>query len=83
MTAPASTARRETIAELAILDAHLASTEYVGGATLTMGDIAVGCAAWRWMALPVERPALANLQRWFDALAVRPAYRNVVMLPLT
>ena len=76
-------ARQETITELAILDAHLASNQYVGGTTLTMGDIAVGCAAWRWMALPVERPALANLQRWFDALAVRPAYRNVVMLPLT
>jgi len=35
------------------------------------------------MALPIERPALPNLQRWFDSLATRPAYRRVVMLPLT
>ena len=40
-------------------------------------------AGWRWMALPVARPALSNLQRRFDTLAARPAYRNVVMLPLT
>lgn len=75
--------RQETIDELKILDAHLASSAFVGGDTLTMGDIAVGCAVWRWMALPVERPALAHLQRWFDSLAARPAYRKVVMVALT
>jgi glutathione S-transferase len=47
-----------------------------------MGDIAVGCAAWRWFAMPIQRPALPALQRWFDTLAERPAYRRVVMQPL-
>jgi glutathione S-transferase len=75
--------RQETVAELKILDARLASSAFVGGETFTMGDIAVGCAVWRWMALPVERPALAHLQRWFDTLAARPAYRKVVMIALT
>ncbi|MEP7060904.1 MAG: glutathione S-transferase family protein [Betaproteobacteria bacterium] len=77
------TVRQESFAELTILDAHLATTEYVGGTTLTMGDIAVGCGVWRWMALPIERPPLPHLQRWFDMLAARAAYRKVVMLPLT
>ena len=76
-------ARLESFAVLQVLDAHLTSSKFVGGAAFTMGDIAVGCAVWRWMALPVARPALSNLQRWFDTLAARPAYRNVVMLPLT
>jgi glutathione S-transferase len=75
--------RLETVEVLRVLDAQLAATEFVGGDTFTMGDIAVGCAAWRWMALPIERPALPNLQRWFDSLAARSAYRRVVMLPLT
>jgi len=48
-----------------------------------MGDIPMGCAIWRWMALPVERPALANLQRWFEALRERAPYKSVVMLPVT
>jgi hypothetical protein len=41
-------ARLETIEVLQILDARLDSHDYVGGASLTMGDIATGCAAWRW-----------------------------------
>jgi glutathione S-transferase len=75
-------ARQEAIAEMRILDAHLAGAHYVGGAVFTMGDIAVGCAAWRWFAMPIQRPALPALQRWFDTLAERPAYRRVVMQPL-
>ena len=75
-------ARRESIAELAILDAHLARHAFVGGAAFSMGDLGVGSCVWRWMALPIARPALPHLQRWFDALASRPAYRRVVMQPL-
>ncbi len=75
--------RQETVEVLNVLDARLASSTFVGGESFTMGDIAVGCAVWRWMALPVERPALIHLQRWFDTLAVRPAYRKIVMITLT
>ena len=75
-------ARRETLEALRILDAHLAGREFVGGHTFTMGDIALGCAVWRWMSLPIERDELPQVQRWFDALSKREAYRKVVMLPL-
>jgi glutathione S-transferase len=68
---------------LRILNAHLGSHAYVGGDSLTMGDIALGCPAWRWFAMPMERPALPHLQRWFEALASRAAYRRTVMLPLS
>ena len=49
---------------------------YIAGEDLTMGDIPMGCAIWRWMALPIERPVLANLQRWFDTLRERRAYKE-------
>ena len=68
---------------LGILDAHLATRAFVAGDDFTMGDIPVGCGVWRWMALPIERPPLPNLQRWFDALAQRPAFAKTVMTPLT
>lgn len=68
---------------LGILDAHLATRAFVAGDDFTMGDIPVGCGVWRWMALPIERPPLPNLQRWFDALAQRPAFATTVMTPLT
>jgi len=68
---------------LEYFDAHLKHRMYVAGGELTMGDIPMGCAIWRWMSLPVERPVLANVQRWFDTLRGRAAYEKVVMLPIS
>jgi len=48
-----------------------------------MGDIPMGCAIWRWLSVPVERPSLPNIQQWFGNLRQRPAYQNVVMLPIS
>lgn len=75
--------RLKTAKVLGILDAHLATRAFVAGDAFTMGDIPVGCGVWRWMALPIERPPLPNLQRWFDALAQRPAFAKTVMTSLT
>lgn len=75
--------RREAVAVLAVLEAHLQRHAFAGGAAFTMGDIGIGCAAWRWFAMPIERPPLPALQRWFDTLAQRPAFRRVVMQPLS
>jgi glutathione S-transferase len=75
--------RLKTAEVLAILDNHLISRAYVAGNALTIGDIPLGCAIWRWMGMPIERPELRNVQRWFDSLALRPAYKTIVMLPLS
>jgi glutathione S-transferase len=75
--------RVKTADVLGILDQYLASRAFVAGDAFTMGDIPLGCAIWRWMALPIERPARPNVQRWFDALSQRSAFKSVVMLPLT
>ncbi len=66
-----------------ILDDHLADRPFVGGDRLTMGDIPVGCAYWRYRNLEVPRPELPHLERWFARLAERPGYRAHVMLPLS
>jgi glutathione S-transferase len=66
-----------------ILDNHLAGRPFVAGERLTMGDIPVGCAFWRYRNLAVERPPLGHLERWHEALAGREAYRRHVMLPVT
>jgi glutathione S-transferase len=76
-------ARQQSGDTLAILDRHLAANAYVAGDSFTAGDIALGAGVWRWFALPIERAPMPNLQRWFDALGARPAYRSIVMLPLT
>jgi glutathione S-transferase len=68
---------------LTTLDARLAGSKYVAGDTLTMGDVPVGCAVFRWFNLPIERPPLPHLEAWYKRLAERPAYRTHAMQPLT
>jgi len=68
---------------LGYLDAHLKNRAFVAGDALTIGDIPMGCAVWRWISVPAEKPDLPNLQRWFDALSQRAPYKKVVMLPIS
>lgn len=68
---------------LTYLDTFLQDRKYIAGDTFSIGDIPMGCAIWRWFALPIERRALPNVQRWFDLLNTRPAYAKVVMQPLS
>ncbi len=75
--------RLKTAEILAYLDAHLRNRNYIVGDALTMGDIPLGCAIWRWVSLPIDRPELANVQRWFETLGTRPAFSKIVMQPLT
>lgn len=67
----------------AILDRHLADVPYVLGNQLSMADIPVGCAAYRWHRMDFERPELPNLRRWWDGLVERETYAKNVMVPLT
>jgi glutathione S-transferase len=72
-------AKRRADAAFSILDAQLSRSRYVAGAQLTMGDIALGYAPHRWFMLPVERPTLPHVERWYGELRERPAYREHVV----
>jgi len=48
-----------------------------------MGDIPLGCFAYAWFEMPIERPELPHLQAWYQRLRQRPAYQRAVMTPLT
>jgi glutathione S-transferase len=68
---------------LAIPDQYLANRPYFAGNSLTIGDIPLGCHVHLWMRLPIERPAHQNLQRWFDRLCTRAAFKKIVDIPLS
>lgn len=59
-----------------ILDARLSDRPFVGGAAVGMGDIALGNAVHRWFKLPIERPDLRHVKRWYERLCERPSYRE-------
>jgi glutathione S-transferase len=70
-------------ASFGLLDKHLSSREYVAGSELTMGDIPVGCAFWRYSKLDVPKPRLAACDAWHQRLQERPGFRQHVAMPLS
>lgn len=66
-----------------ILDRHLANRDYVAASHMTIADIPLGAAAYRWYGIDVEHPELPALKSWYDRLAARPAFKDHVMLPIT
>jgi glutathione S-transferase len=76
-------ARKRLAANWDIADAQLAKSEYIAGKSFTIADIPLGVAAYRWFNLPIERPAQANVERWYQRLTQRPAFKAHCMLPLT
>jgi len=64
-----------------LLDTELAKHPYLTGDALTLADIAVGTALYRYYELDIERPQLPHVEAWYDRLRERDAYRNHVMIP--
>ena len=66
-----------------LLDGALAGRDYLGGAELSLADIALGVHVHRWFAFDIARPEMAHLQGWYGRLLGRPAYAAHVALPMT
>jgi glutathione S-transferase len=71
-------AKVKTTEAAKILDARLGKTNFAAGSTFSYGDIPVGVMIYRYMKLVPERPKLANLERWYAAIAERKAFRDHV-----
>jgi glutathione S-transferase len=64
----------------AIVEKELAAKPFIAGDNLTIGDIAVGGGLYRYFTLPIARPSLPNLERYYAGLVARPAYKTHVMV---
>jgi glutathione S-transferase len=74
----------KTTAAVKILDDHFAKSQYAAGDAFSMGDIPIAIMSYRYRELVPERPALANFERWYAAIAARPAFKeHVSSIPLT
>lgn len=80
-TVAAGVAKAEAL--MAILDQHLAERGFLAGERFGMADIVVGCGAHRWLNMPVERIARPHVERWYAAIAARPAAGPALPLPVT
>lgn len=61
-------------AQIAILDGHIKGREFFALDKLTLADIALAPIVGRCLNFPLERPAMPNLEAWFDRMKARPAY---------
>jgi glutathione S-transferase len=77
----ASRAKGEKFA--AVLDEHLAGRDHVAAGAFSAADISVGCAAHRWLGLPMPKQARPHIERWYAALTKRPGARQVLSLPVS
>ncbi len=80
---PAAAARSVQAMEplLDLLEAHLATREYMAADRFTMADVPIGCELHRWFGLPADlyaRPSWPHLERYFTALRERPGARGVL-----
>ncbi len=75
--------KKKTTEAVAILDDELAKRAFLAGEAFSYGDIPSAVMANRYRALVPERPAFKHFERWFAAVAARPAFKNqVAAVPL-
>jgi glutathione S-transferase len=63
------------------LDRLLAGRSFLLGETLSLADITAGTSLYRYFELEIERPQFSQVERWYQTLQQRPAFRQHVMIP--
>ena len=64
----------KTAAAVKMLDDQLAKTKFLASDEFSYGDIPAGIMVRRYRDLVPERPAFKHVERWYAALATRPAF---------
>jgi len=76
--------KEKTIVAARMMDEQLGKTRFMAGDEFSYGDIPVGIMIYRYMQLIPERPATANLDRWYAAISSRAAFKEqIAVVPLT
>jgi glutathione S-transferase len=65
---------KDLVAQLKILDGHIAGKTWFALDRLTLADIALAPVVKRCLDFPVERPPFAELTRWMAEVEKRPAF---------
>jgi glutathione S-transferase len=68
----------DLIAQLKILDGHIAGRPWFALDRFTIADIALATIVKRCLEFPIERPPCPELTRWQEAIEARPAFAVAV-----
>jgi len=64
----------DLVAQMKILDGHLAGKSWFALDRLTIADMALAPLVVRCLAFPIEKPALPELSRWAKTMESRAAF---------
>jgi glutathione S-transferase len=64
----------DLIAQLGILDGHIAGKSWFALDRFTLADIALAPIVKRCLDFPIDKPAFAELSRWMKEVGERPAF---------
>lgn len=64
----------DLVAQLKILDGHIAGKTWFALDRLTLADIALAPVVKRCLEFPIERPEFPELMRWMKSIEARPAF---------
>ncbi len=64
-----------------ILNGQLAKTgAYAAGSNITIADSSIGMAVHRWLTLPLNRPSLPQIDRYYETLSRLPSYEKTIRI---
>jgi glutathione S-transferase len=59
-----------------IIDSQLANSfDYIVSNEFTLADIPIGLSIHRWISMPMARPALINVERYYERLCQRSGFQ--------
>jgi glutathione S-transferase len=64
----------DLVAQLKILDGHIAGKQWFALDRFTLAEVALAPVVKRCLEFPIERPEFADLTRWMRAIEARPAF---------
>jgi glutathione S-transferase len=60
-----------------VIDTELARTGgHISGREFTLADIPIGLSIHRWLSMPIDKPALTNVNDYYDRLCGRSGFRE-------
>ncbi|MBB4038692.1 glutathione S-transferase [Microvirga flocculans] len=63
-------------AAVGVIERELSRTgAYIAGSTFTCADIVIGLSIHRWKSIPLQRPDLAAVERYYENLCEREGFR--------
>jgi len=75
--------RMQMIHMFEILDRALSRSAFVAGEHMSLADIPLSLIAYRWFNLPIERPELLHLNRWYRSMSQTQGFQKYSSDPLS